>query len=69
EKAKARGNEQFKKGEYLEAVKAYSEALRHVGDNPVYYSNRAMAYLKAFRFEQAEADCHRALSFDLSSAD
>ncbi|GBF88460.1 hypothetical protein Rsub_01173 [Raphidocelis subcapitata] len=69
EKAKARGNELFKKGDYIEAVKAYSEALRHVGDNPVYYSNRAMAYLRAFRFEQAEADCNRALGFDLSVAD
>jgi tetratricopeptide (TPR) repeat protein len=143
EKAKARGNELFRKGEYLEAVKAYTEALRHAPDSPVYYSNRAMAYLKAFRwggsaggravrggrwlgrpggawggrgfqrhaaplpanqpggtpaahmqpspicfictmdsrlplpyrtaaaprFEQAEADCNRALGFDLSSAD
>ncbi len=49
EKAKARGNDLFRKGEFIEAVKAYTEALRHVPDSPVYYSNRAMAYLKAFR--------------------
>lgn len=55
EKAKARGNELFKKGDYIEAVKAYTEALRHVADNPVYYSNRAMAYLKAFRCGEQHA--------------
>jgi len=69
EKAKSRGNDLFRRGEYIEAVKAYTEALRHVPDSPVYCSNRAMAYLKAFRFEQAESDCNRALGFDLSSAD
>ena len=48
EKFKAKGNEFFKAGRYVDAVKQYSEAVRVHPDNPVYYSNRAMAYLKTF---------------------
>jgi tetratricopeptide (TPR) repeat protein len=48
EKFKAKGNEFFKVGRYVDAVKQYSEAVRMHPDNPVYYSNRAMAYLKTF---------------------
>jgi len=35
----------------------------------VYYSNRAIACIKLFRFEQAEEDCNRALDFELSDKD
>ncbi|KAF8065916.1 RBM39 [Scenedesmus sp. PABB004] len=62
ERAKARGNEAFKAGRYAEAAKAYSEALGLHPGNAVYANNRAMAYLKMFNFEAAEADCNRALS-------
>lgn len=43
---KAAGNEFFKAGSYEDAVKAYSRAIELNPDNPVYYSNRAMAYLQ-----------------------
>lgn len=43
---KAAGNELFKAGSYEDAVKAYSRAIELNPDNPVYYSNRAMAYLQ-----------------------
>ncbi|WIA17271.1 hypothetical protein OEZ85_014143 [Tetradesmus obliquus] len=62
EKAKARGNEAFKAGRFMEAIKAYSEALKLHPGHPVYANNRAMAYLKVFSFEAAEADCNRALA-------
>lgn len=48
EKFKAKGNELFKAGRYPEAIKQYTEAIRAHPEHPVYYSNRAMAYLKAF---------------------
>ena len=36
----------FKSGNYLAAFQAYSLAIQHEPDNPVYYTNRAMAALK-----------------------
>lgn len=51
EKAKAQGNDAYKAGRYMEAISAYSEAIKHNPANPVYISNRAMAYLKVFRCE------------------
>eukprot|EP00775_Hariotina_reticulata_P013360 gene13360-13488_t len=70
ERAKLKGNEAFKAGRYNDAIKAYSEALQLQPNHPVYASNRAMAYLKIFSFEAAEADCNRALACpDLSQPD
>lgn len=43
---KAAGNELFKAGSFEEAVKEYSSAIELNPDSPVYYSNRAMAYLQ-----------------------
>lgn len=45
----------------------YTEALKLDPKNAVYYSNRAMAYLKMLMFEEAEADCDRALRLDLTA--
>lgn len=50
ERAKLKGNEAFKAGRYMDAIKAYSEALQLQPNHPVYASNRAMAYLKIFRW-------------------
>jgi Flp pilus assembly protein TadD len=49
ERAKTRGNEAFKAGRFMDAIKAYSEALKLHPNNPIYANNRAMAYLKVFR--------------------
>ncbi|WIA37496.1 hypothetical protein OEZ86_014410 [Tetradesmus obliquus] len=57
EKAKARGNEAFKAGRFMEAIKAYSEALKLHPGHPVYANNRAMAYLKVFRWHGAVGAC------------
>ena len=45
---KAAGNELFKAGSFEEAVKEYSRAIELNPDSPVYYSNRAMAYLQVW---------------------
>jgi tetratricopeptide (TPR) repeat protein len=50
ERAKTRGNEAFKAGRFMDAIKAYSEALKLHPNNPIYANNRAMAYLKVFRW-------------------
>ncbi|GLI62608.1 hypothetical protein VaNZ11_005151, partial [Volvox africanus] len=69
ERFKARGNDLFRMGKFADAVTEYGKAINEHPENPVYYNNRAMAYLKIFRFEQAEEDCNRALKFVLKEAD
>ena len=45
--AKDAGNAAFKAGDFLAAMESYSAAMQADPRNPVYYSNRAMAALKA----------------------
>ena len=63
---KERGNDSFKKENFNEAVKFYTKAIK-LGekhkDLPVYYKNRAAAYLKLDKFEQAKDDCSKCLEF------
>lgn len=66
EAAKEEGNIAFKAGRYSEAVKRYSEAVQYNPHAAVYFSNRAMAYLKLGRYTAAEADCDAALEIDPS---
>ena len=46
EKCKAKANEAFKSGDFDGAIAGYSGAIQADPYNPVYFSNRAMAYLK-----------------------
>ncbi len=46
EKYKTRANEAFKAGDFDGAITGYSQAIQADPANPVYFSNRAMAYLK-----------------------
>ncbi|XP_072983199.1 uncharacterized protein [Typha latifolia] len=57
------GNEYFKQKKFSEAIDCYS---RSIGLSPtaVAFANRAMAYLRLKRFEEAESDCTEALSLD-----
>jgi stress-induced-phosphoprotein 1 len=43
-KAKERGNELFKKGDFPGAIKEYSDAIKRDPESHVYYANRAAAY-------------------------
>lgn len=43
---KATANDAFKAGDYEGAITGYSGAIQADPSNPVYFSNRAMAYLK-----------------------
>ncbi|KAJ3242339.1 hypothetical protein HDU81_005092 [Chytriomyces hyalinus] len=68
---KEMGNEYFKKGNYMKAVKSYSKSLEMCGSDAssnaskiAVLGNRAMAHLKLNQFEQAESDCTAVLSLD-----
>ena len=58
------GNEKFAKGDYEGAVRSYSLCLGLKARNHVALSNRAMAYLKQNQYNNAEADCDTALSYE-----
>ena len=58
------GNEKFAKGDYEGAVRSYSLCLGLKARNHVALSNRAMAYLKQNQYNNAEADCDTALTYE-----
>lgn len=61
---KEKGNEAFKRSEWDEAIDHYTKAIR-LGEKhselPVFYKNRAAAYLKTEAFERAYNDCTKSL--------
>ncbi len=61
---KTKGNDAFKKADYLGAVEYYSIAIAKNPKSAVYIANRAMAHLKIGNYELAEADCSKAIQLD-----
>ncbi|XP_060203109.1 uncharacterized protein LOC132631552 isoform X3 [Lycium barbarum] len=57
------GNELFKQKKFNEAIDCYSRSIA-LSPTAVAYANRAMAYLKIKRFQEAENDCTEALNLD-----
>ncbi|KAH9689670.1 hypothetical protein KPL70_015591 [Citrus sinensis] len=57
------GNECFKQKKFKEAIDCYSRSIA-LSPTAVAYANRAMAYLKLRRFQEAEDDCTEALNLD-----
>ncbi|KAL8545428.1 hypothetical protein ACS0TY_005550 [Phlomoides rotata] len=57
------GNEFFKQKKFSEAVDCYSRSIA-LSPTAVAYANRAMAYIKLKRFQDAENDCTEALNLD-----
>jgi stress-induced-phosphoprotein 1 len=62
--ARERGNEQFKKQMFAEAVKEYTEAIARNESDPRAYSNRAACYHKLGAIPEALKDCELALARD-----
>ncbi|GAB5587364.1 hypothetical protein Unana1_02264 [Umbelopsis nana] len=55
------GNKAFQEHRYDQAIAHYTKAIEYDKQNAVYYTNRAMAYLKVERFVEAERDSSSAL--------
>ncbi|KAM9369955.1 tetratricopeptide repeat protein 12 [Phaethornis superciliosus] len=58
---KEKGNDSFRKGDYLMAIQKYTEGLEKLKDKQELYTNRAQAYLKIHQYEKAISDCEFAL--------
>ncbi|KMZ80670.1 hypothetical protein PVIIG_03037 [Plasmodium vivax India VII] len=60
---KLRGNEFFKKKNYIQAIECYEEALQVCKDYLEIYNNVALCYLKTFRYEQAVRSCNEVIQY------
>ncbi|XP_057813142.2 uncharacterized protein LOC131027166 isoform X1 [Cryptomeria japonica] len=60
---KEQGNEYFKAKKYAQAIDCYSRSIV-LYPTAVAFANRAMAYIKIKRFEEAEYDCNEAINLD-----
>ncbi|KAM9657729.1 tetratricopeptide repeat protein 12 isoform 2-T2 [Morphnus guianensis] len=58
---KEKGNDAFRKGDYVVAIQRYTEGLEKLKDKQELYTNRAQAYLKMHECEKAITDCEWAL--------
>ncbi|XP_061870211.1 tetratricopeptide repeat protein 12 isoform X2 [Colius striatus] len=58
---KEKGNDAFRKGDYVTAIQRYTEGLERLKDKQELYTNRAQAYLKMHEYEKAIGDCEWAL--------
>ena len=58
------GNTHYKEGRFVEAVTAYTEAIRRDEKDPRAYSNRAACYLKLAAIPEGLKDCEKAIQFD-----
>lgn len=61
---KTRGNDCVKAAEYQKAIKYYTEAIRLNNSEPVYYTNRALCFLKLSKFNECIDDCSMAIRLD-----
>jgi len=63
---KIQGNQSMRTGGFAEAVTYYSRAIELTPDNHVLYSNRALACLKAKRYQDALTDADKCISINPS---
>eukprot|EP01127_Copromyxa_protea_P004853 TRINITY_DN14671_c0_g1_i1.p1 TRINITY_DN14671_c0_g1~~TRINITY_DN14671_c0_g1_i1.p1 ORF type:complete len:582 (-),score=207.47 TRINITY_DN14671_c0_g1_i1:28-1773(-) len=63
-KHKEEGNEFFKKQNYPEAIKCYTEAVKRQPDNHVNYSNRAACYIKLMAYPEALKDADKCIAIN-----
>ncbi|TXG55046.1 hypothetical protein EZV62_020302 [Acer yangbiense] len=64
EEVKRVGNEMYKRGNFVEALKLYDKAISMSPENPAYRSNRAAALTAIGRLREAVLECEEAVRLD-----
>lgn len=62
--AREEGNTQFKAGDFVAAVKSYSESIKRDPSDARGYNNRAAAYMKLAALPEALKDVNEAIKTD-----
>ncbi|KAF2491744.1 serine/threonine-protein phosphatase-like protein 5 [Lophium mytilinum] len=61
---KNKGNDAFRKQDWIEAIEFYSKAIDAYSEDPSFYTNRAQAYIKTEMYGLAIADADSAIALD-----
>jgi len=66
EAIKEAGNKAFMARNFQEAIKQYTLAIEVASDSPspIYFANRANAYLELKQYNECLEDCNQAISID-----
>lgn len=64
EEFKNKGNDLFKKKDYVAAVESYTNAISVACNEASYYGNRAACYLAMEKYQLCINDCNKALDID-----
>jgi stress-induced-phosphoprotein 1 len=64
EKAREEGNALFKAGDFVGAVKSYTESIKRDPKDPRGYNNRALCYTKLAALPEALKDAEEAIKVD-----